>query len=172
LIPHVAAFEGVSWQRKFKGLYAQTAAGVHWLQPETFMTVSGESIAAAAGFFHIGLDEIIVCHDELELPLGTVSLKEGGGLGGHNGLRSAKACLGSADFWRLRIGIGRPGDRVPGEGGPPGQHGDIAGWVLNDFSAAEEPGLNAALDLAAGLAAQLLQSEPGDLLKEWKKRGV
>ena len=75
------------------------------------MNLSGESVGELARFFKINLDEILVVHDELELPIGTVSLKWSGGLGGHNGLRSMKAVFGSADFWRLRFGLTKPVDR-------------------------------------------------------------
>ncbi len=133
----------LSWQRKFKGQYASLDSTVvagkaqtilspavspnvsakdlpsrfYFLKPETYMNLSGESIGEIARFYRIPPEEILLIHDELELPPGTVSLKWSGGLGGHNGLRSTKAVLGTADFWRLRIGIGRP------------SHGDVAGYV-------------------------------------------
>lgn len=88
--------------------------GIWLLKPSTFMNLSGQSVAALAGFYKIPLAEILVVHDELDLPPGTARLKQGGGHGGHNGLRSMIAELGGVDFWRLRIGIGHPGhkDRV------------------------------------------------------------
>jgi PTH1 family peptidyl-tRNA hydrolase len=136
------------------------------------MNLSGNSVQAAASFFKIAPEGIIAVHDELELPLGTVSLKFSGGLGGHNGLRSMKARLGSADFWRLRIGIGRPPGRLPGEGGPPGSGGDVSGWVLSDFSAAERPLLDTVLEAAAGALVRLLAEEPENLLPEWGKKRI
>jgi PTH1 family peptidyl-tRNA hydrolase len=154
---------------------APAARKIHLLQPETYMNLSGESVFAAAAFYKIGPEEIIVVHDELELPPGTVSLKKGGGLGGHNGLRSMKQCFGTADFWRLRIGVGRPAGRKPGEGGRPvkgareGGPGDIAHWVLSDFSAAEQPALDAALDAAAAALVMALQAGPERLLPQWGK---
>lgn len=81
------------------------------LKPMTFMNRSGQAVAALAGFYKIPLAQILVVHDELDLPPGTARLKQGGGHGGHNGLRSMIADLGGADFWRLRIGIGHPGHR-------------------------------------------------------------
>jgi PTH1 family peptidyl-tRNA hydrolase len=140
--------------------------------PETFMNLSGESVGAAASFFKIPPDRILAVHDELELPLGSLSLKFSGGLGGHNGLRSLKERLGSAGFWRLRIGIGRPGDRLPGEGGPPGSGRGIAGWVLSPFNAAERPVLDHVLDAAAALFIQALICGPESLLPEWNKKKV
>jgi PTH1 family peptidyl-tRNA hydrolase len=83
-----------------------------------------------------------------------------------------KARLGTADFWRLRIGIGRPDDRAPGEGGPPGSGKGIIDWVLSDFTAAEMPVLDQVLDAAVPLFVQTLVSEPETLLPEWKKKHV
>lgn len=81
------------------------------LEPQTFMNASGRSVAALCQFYKISVDEIIVIHDELDLPPGAAKLKKGGGLGGHNGLKDIAARLGAQDFWRLRIGIGHPGER-------------------------------------------------------------
>lgn len=80
------------------------------LKPTTFMNLSGQSIGSVAGFYRVPVGEILVAHDELDLPPGTTRLKEGGGHGGHNGLRDAIAVLGEK-FWRLRVGIGHPGHR-------------------------------------------------------------
>jgi PTH1 family peptidyl-tRNA hydrolase len=181
----------LSWTKKFKGLYAfkdflrgEAAASlapvprIHLLQPETYMNLSGESVFAAAAFYKIKPEEIIVVHDELELSPGTVSFKKGGGLGGHNGLRSIKQCFGTADFWRLRIGVGRPPGRKPGEGGRPvqgareGGPDDIARWVLSGFSAAEEPALDAALKAAAAALIRAFEAGPEPLLPEWGKKNV
>jgi PTH1 family peptidyl-tRNA hydrolase len=153
-------YGSLNWQKKYKGRYA-FHEGIHFLMPETYMNRSGESVSAAAAFFKIMPEQILVIHDELELPLGTLSLKFSGGLGGHNGLRSMKACFGTAGFWRLRIGIGRP------------NHDDIYRWVLSDFSAADGEVLDPALDAAAGLLLGALREEPENLLPEWnKKRAV
>lgn len=81
------------------------------LKPNTFMNVSGKAVAALAHYYKISPAQILVVHDELDLPPGTVKLKKGGGHGGHNGLKDIAATLGTLDFWRLRIGIGHPGDR-------------------------------------------------------------
>jgi peptidyl-tRNA hydrolase, PTH1 family len=83
-----------------------------WLaKPTTFMNASGKAIAAIAHYYKILPHEILVIHDELDLPPGVIKLKFGGGHGGHNGLRDTHAALGTADYWRLRIGIGHPGDK-------------------------------------------------------------
>jgi PTH1 family peptidyl-tRNA hydrolase len=183
-------YASLNWQKKYKGLYAVTEARVleagapevqspaalpakfHFLMPETFMNLSGESVLAAASFFKIKPEEILVVHDELELAQGMLSLKFGGGLGGHNGLRSMKACFGTADFWRLRIGIGRPDDRRPGEGGPQGSGRGIVDWVLSNFAPDEEPALDQVLDAASGVLIRALVRGPESLLPEWKKKKV
>ena len=81
------------------------------LKPDVFMNRSGQAVAALAGFYKIPVEQILVVHDELDLPAGTVRLKQGGGNGGHNGLRSITESMGSGNFVRLRIGIGHPGQR-------------------------------------------------------------
>ena len=86
--------------------------GAAWLlMPETYMNHSGRAVAAIANFYRIDASAILVVHDELDLPPGTARLKKGGGTGGHNGVTDVAACLGTKDFWRLRIGIGHPGVR-------------------------------------------------------------
>jgi PTH1 family peptidyl-tRNA hydrolase len=200
LAEKLSFYDSLSWQKKYKGLYAALdreklgnyfssesffdgAAGarenareenlrIHFLKPETFMNRCGESVAAAAVFFKIKSESIIVIHDELELPLGTISLKFSGGLGGHNGLRSMKACGTTADFWRIRIGIGRPDARAPGEGGRAGSGEGIADWVLSAFTAAEAETLERALCAGADLLARALCGEPDRLLSEWGKKRV
>ena len=165
-------YPSLSWQKKFKGLYTSYNEQ-HFLMPETYMNLSGESVFAAASFYKIKIEEIIVVHDELELPLGTISLKLAGGLGGHNGLRSMKKCFGTADCWRLRIGIGRPGTRLPGEGGAPIETcPEITDWVLNNFSKPEEELLIPTLDAGANLLMQTFSCDPETLLKEWAKKKI
>ena len=94
-------------QAKFFGKAAR--AGNTWLlEPTTFMNRSGQSVAALVNFYKIDPTEILVIHDELDLPPGGIRLKQGGGNGGHNGLRDIQARLGTPDFWRLRLGIGHP----------------------------------------------------------------
>jgi PTH1 family peptidyl-tRNA hydrolase len=127
------------------------------------MNLSGNSVSKAASFFKIPNTSIMVIHDELELPLGTISLKFGGGLGGHNGLRSMKASFGSADFWRLRIGIGRPGSA---------SERGIADWVLSDFEAGEKEIFDRALEAGAELLLLALKEDPEILLPEWAKKKI
>ena len=180
-------YAALSWQKKFKGLYAPMegerlaayafgglsfdhAPRVHFIKPETYMNRSGESVSAAAAFFKIKSEAAIVVHDELELPLGTISLKFSGGLGGHNGLRSMKASFGTADFWRIRIGIGRPDSRLPGEGGREGSGEGITGWVLSPFDTAETETLNPVLETGAELLLRAFIEGPENLLPEWGKK--
>lgn len=108
--------------RSYHGLVARTSVQgqtVWLLEPQTFMNVSGKSVAALARFFKIKPEEILVAHDELDIVPGQVKLKLGGSHAGHNGLRDIHAQLGSADYWRLRIGIGHPGHKA-----------EVAHWVL------------------------------------------
>ncbi|MEX8496957.1 MAG: aminoacyl-tRNA hydrolase [Leptothrix ochracea] len=108
--------------RNYHGLVARVnhPQGPVWLlQPQTYMNLSGKSVAALARFFKIAPHEILVAHDELDLPPGQMKLKQGGSAAGHNGLKDMQAQLGSTDFWRLRLGIGHPGAR-----------GEVSGYVL------------------------------------------
>jgi len=118
---------GGSWRSKFSGLLAEVRIGVErlaLLKPETYMNESGRAVGAGAAFFKLAPDEVLVVHDEGDFDLGRLEVKVGGGLAGHNGLRSIAQHLGTQDFLRLRIGVGRPerGDPRP-----------LADWVLADF---------------------------------------
>lgn len=116
LVDTVAANQGQRFSRepKLRGDVAKIvlAGRTVWLlKPATYMNRSGEAVAALASFYKVSPEKILVVHDDLDLPTGAVRLKKGGGHGGHNGLRSMIECLGSADFMRVRLGIGHPGDR-------------------------------------------------------------
>jgi peptidyl-tRNA hydrolase, PTH1 family len=140
----------LKWDRKFKGRYAmrETDGGrCYYLLPETYMNLSGDSAAELMRFFHIEASEILAIHDELEVAFGTFGLKQGGGLGGHNGLRSLEARLGTRDFARLRFGIGRP------------EHDDIALYVLSDFTKEEREALVCAVFPAAAKALEAIGAE-------------
>ncbi|QLA83168.1 MULTISPECIES: aminoacyl-tRNA hydrolase [unclassified Acidovorax] len=109
-------------ERSYHGLVARTTVhgqSVWLLQPQTFMNLSGKSVASLARFFKIQPEEILVVHDELDIPPGQVKLKRGGSHAGHNGLRDIHGQLGSPDYWRLRVGIGHPGVKS-----------EVANWVL------------------------------------------
>ncbi len=129
-------------ERSYFGLYAR-ATGPHGpvclLQPTTFMNLSGKSVAAVCRFFKIAPDEVLVAHDELDLLPGHVKLKRGGGHAGHNGLKDIHAQLGSADFWRLRLGIGHPGVKS-----------EVLDHVLRKPPASERDAIDASIDRALG----------------------
>ena len=174
-LPRDASSEGEAVPNEIlppKTARGETASRLHFIMPQTYMNLSGEPVHQAASFFKIKPESILVVHDELELPLGTISLKWGGGLGGHNGLRSMKACFATADFWRIRIGIGRPDSRAPGEGGPPGSGEGIVDWVLSDFSPPEREILECALEAGAALFLRAISEDPQNLLKEWAKKKI
>lgn len=125
-VDEFARSEGISFrsEAKFHGLAAKgqvNSAEVFLLKPQTFMNLSGRAVGAMAQFYKILPSEILVVHDELDLLPGTARLKLGGGHGGHNGLKDIIAQLGTKDFWRLRLGVGHPGDRAA-----------VVGYVLND----------------------------------------
>lgn len=122
-------FEHTVWKSKFKGLYTEVSKQGHKfyaLMPQTFMNLSGESVQPMAAFFKIPPEKILVIHDELDIPFGQIHFKMGGGFAGHNGLKSIAACLGTDQFARMRVGIGRP------------PHGNVSGWVLSPFSKDEQ----------------------------------
>lgn len=112
---------------------------VRLLVPTTFMNLSGKAVGALANFYRIQPEEILVAHDELDLPVGTVKIKQGGGHGGHNGLKDIVACLGNNNnFYRVRIGIGHPGSKDL-----------VSGYVLGKPSPTDQVLLNSVIDEAA-----------------------
>jgi peptidyl-tRNA hydrolase, PTH1 family len=115
-------------------------------KPQTFMNLSGRPVAALRTFYKVPADHIVVIHDELDIPFGTVRIKQGGGDNGHNGLRSVTAALGTRDYLRVRVGIGRPPGRM-----------DPADFVLHDFSVAERKALPEILERSADAVEALLQ---------------
>ncbi len=139
LCERLAAKLGVNLKReaRFHGIVGRTQDQAWLLMPQTFMNRSGQAVAALARFYRIPPPETLVLHDELDLPPGALRLKFGGGLGGHNGLKDIAAHLGTQDFWRLRIGIGHPGDR-----------NQVVDYVLMKPRADERSLIEAALDRA------------------------
>ena len=139
---------GAAWQEKFHGEYASLLLGtrkIHLLRPMTYMNKSGIAAAAAASFFKIDPADVLIVHDELELPFGTIGVRAGGGLGGHNGLRSIAERLGTKEFARLRIGIGRP------------KGGSVSGYVLSQFNSDETAVLPTILNESARMFDTLLE---------------
>jgi PTH1 family peptidyl-tRNA hydrolase len=138
-------------ENKFHGLLCRLrVAGqdLRLLKPATFMNRSGQSLAAVVRYFDIPLEQVLVAHDELDLPTEIVRLKQGGGHAGHNGLRDIINVLGARNFWRLRIGIDHPGDR-----------GQVVNYVLNRASKDDEGRIRDALDEAERYLADLVAGD-------------
>ncbi len=133
---------GTSFAResRYHGLVAKARVGgadTWLLMPQTFMNRSGQAVQALAHFYRIEPEEMLVVHDELDIPPGQMRLKFGGGLGGHNGLKDITGHLGTQDYWRLRLGIGHPGDR-----------NEVINYVLKPPRREEREEIDAALDRA------------------------
>jgi PTH1 family peptidyl-tRNA hydrolase len=146
------------WRRKFRGEVAEGSLGaerVVLLKPMTYMNESGRSVGEAVRFHKLPLTDVIVLHDELDLAAGKVRVKLGGGVAGHNGLRSLAAGLGSRDFWRVRIGIGHPGDRER-----------VLGHVLGDFHKVELPWVEAMLAAIADASELLVSGDDGRFMNK------
>ncbi len=171
----------ISWQDKYKSSFfscdyeqmvkwlcgdnavipSSAPKKIYFMKPTTYMNLSGDAVGEACRFFKIPASDILVVHDEIELPLGTVSLKWSGGLGGHNGLRSIKAAFGTADFWRLRFGVGKPSD------------GGVADYVLGKFTGDERITLSQVFGASSALFAKILTAkDPKNLIPEWGKKKV
>ena len=132
------AGQSLRLEKKYHGMYARIqwqGLELHLLNPLTFMNRSGLSVKALADFFKISPEQILIAHDELDLPLGTAKLKKGGGHGGHNGLRDSIAHLGTNNFQRLRLGIGHPGEAR-----------QVTGYVLGRLGKQETEALTAVFD--------------------------
>jgi PTH1 family peptidyl-tRNA hydrolase len=146
------------WRKRFKGLVAEGAVGgekILALKPLTYMNESGESVVPAAAFFKIPAARITAFHDELDLAPGKIRVKCGGGNAGHNGLRSMQSQLGTADYWRVRMGIGHPG------------HKDrVLGYVLGDFAKPDLAWLLPCLDAVADNADLLATNKPEDFMSK------
>jgi len=138
-------------ESKYFGQTGRIQANGHDLRlliPSTFMNLSGKSVAALANFYQIKPEEILVAHDELDLPPGVAKLKKGGGHGGHNGLRDIISKMGNnKDFYRLRVGIGHPGDK-----------NKVSGFVLGKAPAKEQGNIDAAVDEAVRCMDVLLKN--------------
>src|SRR3954470_3360974 len=150
VVDELARRHGGSWRSKFNGQLAEVRIDGHkvaLLKPETYMNESGRSIQAAAKFFKLDPDAVLVVHDEGDFGRGRLQARMGGGLGGHNGLRSIAQQLGTADFMRLRVGVGRPGRGDPRP---------LADFLLSDFRPEDD---RDALVRAAADAVETLDAE-------------
>ena len=132
VLDELARRHGGSWRSKFSGSLAEVRLAdlrLALLKPETYMNDSGRSVGAAVRFFKVEPEQVLVVHDDVDLEAGRLQARAGGGLAGHNGLRSLAQHLGSQDFLRLRIGVGRPGRGDPRP---------VADWVLSPFAPDED----------------------------------
>ena len=157
---------GASFREKFSGRLAEvTLAGqrLRLLEPLTFMNDSGRSVVEAARFFDLEPADLLVVHDELDLPFGELRLKQGGGDAGHRGLASITAGLGTGDYPRLRLGIGRPG---------PDFVGSIADFVLEAFPLASQEELSRVLDRAAEAVELVAQRGLSAAMNETNRRAT
>ncbi|MBT3979948.1 MAG: aminoacyl-tRNA hydrolase [Bacteriovoracaceae bacterium] len=135
------------WNSKYRGhftTYQSKLGKVFILKPMTFMNLSGESVREVVNFFKIPMGDILVVHDELDMDFGKVAFKKGGGLAGHNGLKSIAKSLGSQDFLRLRLGIDRP------------PHGNVSSWVLSKFTSNQDKNLEDFLIYSAGAIEEFM----------------
>ena len=150
LADEVARVHGGTFRReaKFHGQVCRVSVGGRdlWLlKPQTYMNRSGESVGALCHYLKVAADELLVAHDELDLPVGTARVKVGGGHAGHNGLRDIVSVLGSSDFLRIRIGIAHPGDRTR-----------VVNYVLGRPSRDDEAAIRGVLDETGGCLPLLL----------------
>src|SRR5262245_6684964 len=158
LVERYAAQIGVALRKdaKFQALVGRHDATGTWLVlPQNFMNASGRPVQMLASFFKIAPADILVAHDELDFPPGVVRMKQGGGVAGHNGLKDISARLATHDYWRLRIGIGHPGDRNV-----------VTEYVLHKPATEERAGIDAAIARALEVLPQVLGGDlQGAMLK-------
>jgi peptidyl-tRNA hydrolase, PTH1 family len=151
VVDAIARRHGIGpWRRRFQGVAAEGPIGgerAFLLLPGTFMNESGRAVAEAAHFYKIGVGDIVVFHDEIELPPGKLRVKTGGGIAGHNGLRSISAHVGN-DYRRVRIGVGHPG------------HKDLVhNYVLGNFAKEEQAWVKALCDIVADNVGMIVKGE-------------
>jgi len=158
VVDELARRHGGSFRSKFSGTLAEVrldGGRVALLKPETYMNESGRSVAAAARFFKVRPDALLVVHDDVDLEHGRLQARSGGGLAGHNGLRSLAQHVGTADFLRLRVGVGRPGR---------GDRRSVSDWVLSNFAAEDDA------EALTALAADAVETVARDGLDAAQRR--
>ncbi|HZQ72504.1 MAG TPA: aminoacyl-tRNA hydrolase [Burkholderiales bacterium] len=155
LVERFASANGLHFRKdpKYQALVARLDgeggnAGAWLLMPQSFMNASGRAVQMLAGFFKMKPEEILVVHDELDFAPGVAKMKQGGGIAGHNGLRDISQRLGSHDYWRLRLGVGKPPGTESG-----------ADYVLQKPPAEERAAIDAAIDKALGVLPQVLAGD-------------
>ena len=147
-----------------QALYGVGRCGQHQvmlLQPQTFMNLSGASVASACKSLDVSSGDLVVVHDEIDLPFGEIRVKVGGGHGGHNGLRHIDQALATRDYIRVRVGIDRP---------PAG--GDVAGYVLRSFSSSEKKQLDTVLGYAAEIVETILERGVQQAMCDYNGRNI
>jgi len=157
LVERFAVSCGIAMRKdlKYQALVGRHESGAWLLLPQTFMNASGRSVLMLAGFFRIGPEEILVVHDELDFEPGVAKIKQGGGIAGHNGLRDISQKIASHDYWRMRIGIGHPGDKDLG-----------ADWVLQKPSPDDRAAIDESIDRAVAVLPLCLAGDlQGAMLK-------
>jgi peptidyl-tRNA hydrolase, PTH1 family len=151
LVERFASANGIVLRKdnKFQALVGRHEPSGAWLlMPQSFMNASGRAVQMLAGFFKIKPEEILVVHDELDFPPGTAKIKQGGGIAGHNGLKDISQRLATHDYWRLRLGVGKP---------PAGMEG--ADYVLQKPPAEERAAIEAAIEKALAVLPQCLSGD-------------
>lgn len=151
-VDRIAQCHGFSpWRKRFRGEVAEgniDGEKILLLKPMTYMNLSGESIQQAIAFYKIPLEDLVVFHDELDLSPGRIKIKKGGGAAGHNGLRSTDKMLSNQNYWRVRLGIGHPGDKA-----------QVASYVLSNFSKKDQEWLDPFIDAVAKAAPLLVEQK-------------
>jgi PTH1 family peptidyl-tRNA hydrolase len=158
VVDELARRHGGTFRSKFSGRLAELRLGelkLALLKPETYMNDSGRSLAAAARFFKVEPEDMLIVHDDVDLEEGRLQARQGGGLAGHNGLRSIAQALGSQEFLRLRIGVGRPGR---------GDRRSVADFVLSPFDRETD------VDELVGRSADAIETMAADGLEEAQRR--
>jgi len=151
-------------QKSFDALWNRgKIAGINVLlaMPQTYMNLSGNAARNLIAYFKVDISKLIVIHDDLDLPFGTVRLKSGGGDAGHKGLKSIISCLGSADFMRIRMGIGKPSDRTP-----------IEDYVLQKFNPDESAQLQQIIQSASEAAAEIVISGMQQAMAKYHTKNI
>jgi peptidyl-tRNA hydrolase, PTH1 family len=150
LVERFAQANGIALRKdpKFKALVGKNAAGAWFVLPQSFMNASGQPVQMLAGFFRIKPEEMLVVHDELDFAPGVARIKQGGGIAGHNGLKDISQRIASHDYWRLRVGIGHPGDKDA-----------VADYVLHKPSVEDKAAIDQAIDRALQVLPEMLTGD-------------
>jgi peptidyl-tRNA hydrolase, PTH1 family len=150
LVERFAQVNGIALRKdpKFKALVGKNAGGAWFVLPQSFMNASGQPVQMLAGFFRIKPEEMLVVHDELDFAPGVARIKQGGGIAGHNGLKDISQRVASHDYWRLRIGIGHPGDKDV-----------VADYVLHKPSVEDKAAIDQAIDRALQVLPEMLTGD-------------